>query len=100
MIKRSGTELDLPALGGVAISGQDEAQQFELFVLESGFVFFREFLAFRRKLADHFIFFEPGLLHPGQLGEKLEIAPIARREGDERLSASGGTRPIVELDEA
>ena len=94
VIERSRADLDLAALRRLTINGEHQAQKFELLFPQSGFVFLGVVLPFRGQTADDIILFEPGLFHPCQLREELQVAPIARGERDQRLRAAGRTRPF------
>ena len=94
MIERSRADLDLAALRRVPIDREHQAQEFKLFFPQRGFVRFGVVLPFGGQSADDIICLEPGLLHPCQLREELQVAPIARGERDQRPCATGGTRPF------
>jgi len=100
MVERRGAELDLPALRGLAISGQHHAEKFELLGLQVGLVFLRVLLALVGQRADHGVFGEPKLVHPGQLRKHLQVAPVPGSESHAGLRASRRLRPLVQLDEA
>ena len=94
MIERSRADLDLAPLRRVPISREHQSQEFELFFPQRGFVVLGVVLPFRGQAADDIIGLEPGLFHPRQLREELQVAPVARGEGDQRLRATGRTRPF------
>src|SRR5579862_1361533 len=100
MIERCGAEFDLSALRSLAINRQNHLQKFQLLRLQRLFVFFAVILPFRGKTIDNLISCEPNLFHPGKLRKKLQVAPVAWREGNLGLLTTSGLRPFVKLDEA
>src|SRR6202162_1311795 len=100
MIKRSRADLDLAALCGIAVRRQHQSNQLNFLRLQRLLIAFREISSLRGQLAHHFIFFKPGLFHPRQLRQHLQVAPIAHRKRNLRLRAICGPRPFIQFHKA
>ena len=90
VVEGSGAEFDLAALRRITICREHQTQELELLFSEPGFLLLCVILSFRCETADEVVLFEPGLFHPRQLREELQVAPIAWGEGDQRLRAACG----------
>jgi len=75
MVERRSAKLDLPAPGSFAINGQHQFQEFQLFLLQRRFVFFREVFSLRGELIDGGVPGDPFFVHPCKLREQLQVTP-------------------------
>ena len=80
MVEGRRRNFDLAAFGGETIFGKHGGEQFELLGTESFFVVFGESPSLPRELGDDGIFGEIFLVHPGELREHLQIAPVLQNE--------------------
>src|SRR3984885_4394390 len=80
MVKRRCRDFDLAAFGGQTIFGKHGGEQFELLGTESFFVVLGESPSLPRELGDDGIFREIFLVHPSELREHLQIAPVLQNE--------------------
>src|SRR5260370_17235863 len=94
VIERSSADFNLTALRRVAIRREHQAQEFKLFFSQGGFVLLGVVLPFPAQTADNVILLEPGLFLPPPPRNQLQVAPVARSEGNKRLRAARGTRPF------
>ncbi len=80
MVEGRRRNFDLAAFGGETIFGKDGGEQFELLAAKRFFVVLGESPSLPRKLGDDGIFGEIFLVHPGELREHLQIAPVLQNE--------------------
>ncbi len=80
MVIGRGGNLDLPAGGRGPIFRQYGGEQFVLLVSQRLLVFLGETRAFFRKLFYHGIVGQIFFVHPGELREQLQVAPLAHAE--------------------
>jgi hypothetical protein len=80
MVKGRRRDFDLPALGRVAVLGDDAAQQFELDGAERRLVLFGETAAPGDERPDPFVTFEVIRIDPGKLVPHLQVAQVFGRE--------------------
>src|SRR5258707_10420305 len=99
MIKRRSAQFDLPASSRFFVNRQHELQKLELFRFQDTLIRFGEIFSARRKPIHIGIARNPLFFHPSELGEQLQVPPIARREGDDCLRAARWPRPFEQLAE-
>ena len=76
MIEGRGGNFDLSARGREPVFGEDRGEQLQLLFAQRGFVLLGEILPFSERR--HEILREIFLVHPCELRENLQVAPIAR----------------------
>ena len=82
------------------VNRQHELQKLKLFRFQDTFIHFGEIFSARRKPIHIGIARNPLFFHPCELRKQLQVPPIARREGDDCLRASGRPRPFEQLAES
>jgi len=90
VVEGRGGDFDLAALRGGGVFRQDTAHELELFFAEVDLVLFGKVGALSGERVDDGIAGEIFLVHPGELGEELEVAPIAEAHADGGLVSGRG----------
>ncbi len=80
MVERRRRNFDLAAFGGEPVFGKHCGEQFELLGAKRFFVVLGESTSLPCKLGNDGIFGEIFLVHPGELREHLQIAPVLENE--------------------
>ena len=98
VVEGRGGDFNLIALRGGSVFGEDAAEEFELLLAEREFVALGEIGALFGEGGDDGVVSEVLLVHPGELGEELEVAPVAKAHAH-RGFATRGNDVLVELHE-